>query len=125
MDGMKAAAVHALEEHEVAARVGDGDRNRDAVALGDLHRGLHHLAGAGERQAFGRCDVHWISAHGFLLTPAKLPCTSRDGQARRRASCMRLVLYSAAMRKNTAVVAGASGLIGRRIVDRLVAQAGT
>ena len=58
MHGVEAPAVHALEHDEIAAAVGDRDRDRDAGLLGLSDGGGHHLARPGERQALGVRDVH-------------------------------------------------------------------
>ena len=58
VDGVEPAAVHPLEHHEVAARVGDRDGDRDLRLLGFRDCGGRHLARAGEGQALRVRDVH-------------------------------------------------------------------
>ena len=58
MHGVKPPAFHAFEQDQMSARVGDGDRNRDAGFLGLGNGGRHHLFGAVRRQALAARDIH-------------------------------------------------------------------
>src|SRR5439155_8438079 len=79
MHGVKTPAVHTFERDQVAARIGDGARDRDAglARLGDGRR--HHLPGAGMGQALAVGDIHglvWQLARRLIRESKSAPWNS-------------------------------------------------
>src|SRR5438309_11384279 len=55
---MKSACVHALEHDQMAARIGDRDRDRDSSLLGLSDGRFGYFFRPGVRQALGVRDIH-------------------------------------------------------------------
>src|SRR5690348_3191245 len=95
MHRVKTAAVHALEQNEMTTRIRDGDRCRNVLTLGDLHRRFHHLTRARECQAFCRCNVHVCFRFPHFVTSPQPSPTARSPEYWARAGLYQLTSSNA------------------------------
>ena len=65
MHRVEPAAFHALEQHQMSARIDDRDAHRDAGFLGARDRGGHDSLRAGGGEPLGVGNVHGAPPRGI------------------------------------------------------------
>src|SRR3989454_179114 len=90
MHGVETAALHALEQQQVAAGVGDGHRHGDARLLRPGDRGGHHLPRPGRREPLAVREVHALLLR-YILVHASFAHRALPGRCGRYRCDARLV----------------------------------
>jgi hypothetical protein len=81
MHGVKTSAIHALEQDQMSARVGNGDRNCNSGFFGLIDCSRHHLLGAFGRQVLAILSVHCVSHARRIIVTCDCPGKKKGDEA--------------------------------------------